>query len=41
MDPASPRNPADAALASEPRGYTHLEEYLNSLVPHSGSGSGR
>jgi hypothetical protein len=36
-----PKNPADGAQASEKRGYTHLEHYLNSLVPHSGPGSGR
>lgn len=27
-----PKNPADGATASQPDGYTHLEEYLNSLV---------
>jgi hypothetical protein len=36
-----PSNPADAAQASVPQSYTHLEEYLNSLVPHSGPGSAR
>jgi pectate lyase len=27
-----PNNPADGARAATPRGYTHLERYLNSLV---------
>jgi hypothetical protein len=27
-----PKNPADAAMAKEPNGYTNLELYLNSLV---------
>lgn len=28
-----PSNPADGALAATPGGYTHLEEYINSLAP--------
>jgi hypothetical protein len=28
-----PNNPADGATSAQPNGYTHLEEYLNSIAP--------
>jgi len=34
------KNPADGAEASAPGGYTHLEDYLNSLVPRRATESG-
>jgi hypothetical protein len=35
-----PKNPADGVQVSAPGGYTHLEEYLNSLVARSASTTG-
>ncbi|MES2696516.1 MAG: pectate lyase [Verrucomicrobiota bacterium] len=36
----NPNDPADGARAAKLDGYTHLELYLNSLVPDLGAGSG-